>query len=288
MEVSTDSTTQSLNMYDYINNFLLTPGVFIIIIVIIIVYFVLFSNLGKSESRNSGEGFSTASSSTDTTTSGSSKIFGIIMIGVFIILIAINGVQYFFGIDVTASVSNLFNGNPQVNIVVDESKLDSSSVPEIKIKKQVFNIPGNEYGYNDAKTLCTAYGARLASYSEVEEAYNNGAEWCNYGWSDDQMALYPTQKNTFDTLQTVKGHEHDCGRPGINGGYIANPAVKFGVNCYGYKPRITQDEQEKMDTSELYPVNQKDIAMEKRVDYWKGRLDEILVSPFNSDTWSKL
>ena len=26
---------------------------------------------------------------------------------------------------------------------------------------------------------------------------------------------------------------HVC--PGINGGYIANPNVKFGVNCYGHK-----------------------------------------------------
>jgi hypothetical protein len=39
-------------------------------------------------------------------------------------------------------------------------------------------------------------------------------------------------------LQKIKGHEHDCGRPGVNGGYIANPLVKFGVNCYGNKRKI--------------------------------------------------
>ena len=43
----------------------------------------------------------------------------------------------------------------------------------------------------------------------------------------DQMALYPTQKKTYNKLQTIKGHEHDCGRPGINGGYIANPKCEI-------------------------------------------------------------
>ena len=29
------------------------------------------------------------------------------------------------------------------------------------------------------------------------------------------------------------GHENDCGRPGVNGGYIANTNAKYGVNCFG-------------------------------------------------------
>jgi hypothetical protein len=36
------------------------------------------------------------------------------------------------------------------------------------------------------------------------------------------MALYPTQYNTWKELQKIKGHENDCGRPGINGGYMIN------------------------------------------------------------------
>ena len=101
-----------------------------------------------------------------------------------------------------------------------------------------FNIPGNDYSFEDAKALCKAYGAELATYSQIEDAYKNGAEWCNYGWSANQMAFYPTQKTTWDKLQKIKGHNHDCGRPGINGGYIQNPRVRFGVNCYGPKPTI--------------------------------------------------
>ena len=162
------------------------------------------------------------------------------------------------------------------------------TIPEIKVVNQVFNVPGNYYGYNDAKALCSAYGARLATYGEIESSYNEGAEWCNYGWSDEQMALFPTQKSTYDNLQKIPGHSHDCGRPGINGGYIANPLVKFGVNCYGHKPKINQEEQHLMDVTTPYPKTEKDLLMEQRIAYWKNKLDEILVSPFNYRSWSKI
>jgi hypothetical protein len=102
------------------------------------------------------------------------------------------------------------------------------------------------------------------------------------------MALFPTQQNTFDGLQKIPGHENDCGRPGINGGYIANPHVKFGVNCFGYKPKMTKEEEELMQNSTPYPKTEKDLAMERRVEYWKKRLNEILVSPFNYKNWSRI
>ena len=206
-----------------------------------------------------------------------------------IILIIINAFQYFFSINITAYITDLFTNKPVVNVVVDQTTMNdsynSAPVPTIKFKKQVFNIPGNYYNYTNAKALCNAYGARLANYDEVEKSYNNGGEWCNYGWSDGQMALFPTQQKTFDNLQKIKGHEHDCGRPGVNGGYIANPNVQFGVNCYGHKPKIREEEEDLMKTSTPYPKTQVDIIFQKRVDYWKNKVDEILVSPFNYNTW---
>ena len=51
------------------------------------------------------------------------------------------------------------------------------------------------------------------------------------------MAYFPTQYDKWKKLQTIKGHENDCGRPGINGGFIDNPNVRFGINCFGYKPK---------------------------------------------------
>jgi len=273
--VNTTTTTDPVNMYNNLNNFILNPMVFIIIILIIVAYYAFSSslgsnNLGSSESSNNG------------------GIFGVIIIVILVILILVNALQYFFSINVTAYIQGLFTPKTTVDIVVDQSTYQPSAVPEIKFKKQVFNIPGNYYTYDNAKALCKAYGAELATYDQIEKAYNNGAEWCNYGWSDNQLALFPTQKKTYNTLQTIPGHENDCGRPGINGGYIANDNVKFGVNCYGYKPKITSDEEELMKTSSPYPETPQDIAFQKKVDLMKNNLDQILVSPFNHDTWGQL
>ena len=79
------------------------------------------------------------------------------------------------------------------------------------------------------------------------------------------MALYPTQKKTWQTLQGIEGHEHDCGRPGINGGFIANPNVRFGINCFGYKPKITPEEQELMENTTPFPKTQKSLTSRKRL-----------------------
>ena len=70
-----------------------------------------------------------------------------------------------------------------------------------------------------------------------------GISFLSSGWSDGQMALFPTQQKTFDNLQKIEGHENDCGRPGVNGGFMANPNIRFGVNCYGNKPKIKEEEE---------------------------------------------
>jgi len=305
--VSTNLGSVADDTYNYINQIFSNPLVITILIIVIIVYLVIFVNLGGSSqsSENSGgmldglsglfgsngnnADLSSASGSGSGSGSGSSSsnILTIIVIIFFIILVVINGLQYFFSIDIIATLKNLFTGDvPELDIEVDNT--GTEPIPELKLRPQVFNIPGNNYVYADAKALCSAYGGRLATYKEVEDSYNSGGEWCNYGWSDNQMALYPTQQKTYDELQKIKGHENDCGRPGVNGGYIANPAVRFGVNCFGYKPKINQEEEELMATEPLYPKTAKDIAMEKRVEYWKDKLGEIIVSPFNHNSWSKM
>ena len=214
------------------------------------------------------------------------NIFIIIIGIILVILLVVNALQYFFSINVSTYVNGLFTPNAQVDVVVNQpTSSPQASVPEMKFKKQVYNIPGNNYNYENAEALCQAYGSELATYNQIEQAYNNGAEWCNYGWSANQMAFFPTQQQTYNNLQQIDGHHNDCGRPGINGGYMANPNIKFGVNCYGYKPKITEEEDELMETVSPYPETVKDIAFQKRVDYWKNKVDEILVSPFNYKNW---
>jgi len=268
----------------YWNDIGTNPVVLLVVTVIIIAYYVLFATLGVAKGQSASESAMQA---------GKGIVFmEVILWGVFVLLVLINGMTYIFNIDITASIRNLFSATPEIDIIVDPDDLTGDStdpittVPEIKLTKQVFHVPGNKYGYEDGKAICKAYGSRLATWMELDKSFKKGADWCSFGWSDGQMALYPTQYDKWARLQKIDGHEHDCGRPGINGGYIANPNVKFGVNCYGYKPKITQEEAEAMKLAPLYPRTRRERAFDKRVDYWRDNLSQIEVAPFNHNNWS--
>jgi hypothetical protein len=105
------------------------------------------------------------------------------------------------------------------------------------VGSEVFHVSDQQFTYDEAPAVCAAYGAELATLEQIMDSFAKGAEWCSYGWSAGGMALYPTQKETWDRLQGEidPGKRTRCGRPGVNGGYF-DPSLKFGVNCYGFKP----------------------------------------------------
>lgn len=294
--------------YDF-TNIIDKPIVIITFVFLVVVYMIyIYATSGSSSSSydkdyyNVFEPDSQYSSFSDND-SISSGIFAKVVIVLFILFIVIKGYQILFNKTITASFNDLFTSQPKIDIhlntpVIDTTPTETTNTPildkfglePVSIQeggiKQVFNVPGNVYTYDNAKALCKAYDGRLATYDEIENSYKKGGEWCNYGWSDGQNVYFPTQEKTYNTLQEIEGHENDCGRPGINGGYIDNPNVRFGANCYGRKPLITQDEREIMDSTPLYPLNKKDVWFNKQVDYFKTQLDNILISPFNKQSWS--
>ena len=281
------------HMYDFVGNTAkkaANPIVLIILSFVIMIYYVLFSYLGLGG----------AAAGTTAPPSPGMTIIEILMWALFIFLVLINGLQYFFNVDIKTSIKNLFTPVPEVDIAVitppqagseeDNGDIseDDAGVPEIMTSPQVFHVPDNVYTYNDAKAICKAYGADLADYQQIEDAYKAGGEWCGFGWSKDQMALYPTQPETWKGLQEIPGHKHDCGRPGINGGYIANKHVRFGANCYGYKPKITPLERKMLENDSPFPVTRRELQFQKKVDRFKNKLSDILVSPFNYEQWSQI
>lgn len=282
MEVlNTTSTADPTFYYNYFNNIITNPSIIIVIILIIGLLLLLSSSLGSSQNTGLGE---------SNFSSGGNSTFITIIVVILVILFLFNIFQYFFSINITAMINDIFTTTPELEIDVNQSTTEPQpqQVSDIKFRKQVFNIPGNYYNYTNAKALCSAYGAKLATYDQVEKAYNNGGEWCNYGWSEGQMALFPTQKSTYNQLQKTPGHEHDCGRQGVNGGYIANPNVQFGVNCFGDKPKITSEEEQLLETVPRHPQNNEDVQFDKQVDFWKTQIDKIMVSPFNNNNWSQI
>lgn len=228
------------------------------------------------------------------------KTFFIIFIEVLLYLIIgfilfANLVYLLFGIQISTHIYNIFTNNPILEFDIthgsdnEEQSLrikDSIDDEESIKKEEVFHVSGNKYRYVDAEPICKAYGARLANYDEIEKAYNNGAEWCGYGWSQDQMAFFPTQKKTWRKMQDSETHKNDCGRPGINGGYFDNPDIKFGVNCFGIKPDMTDKEKCLMDNTSYYDIPDDPIE-NARENYWKSKLDKLLLSPFNQNKWTR-
>jgi hypothetical protein len=169
----------------------------------------------------------------------------------------------------------------------EKSKTILEKVLPIGGPPEVFNVSKNEFSYYDAEPLCRALGAELATYDQVKEAYNKGADWCNYGWVKGQMAVYPTQKSTWDDLQ--KGPDEDrtaCGKPGMNGGFFDNPEMRFGVNCYGAKPAQSgHDEAELMKEGRI-PRTVATLKMDQKTNIYKEEADTMGVLPFNGQKWS--
>jgi hypothetical protein len=153
-------------------------------------------------------------------------------------------------------------------------------------RKEVFNIASNRYMYEDAAPLCKALGAELATYDQVKSAFDKGADWCNYGWTKGQLALFPTQKETWEKLQSgPAGQRSACGRPGVNGGYFDNPELRFGVNCYGSKPG--QSAHDAAAIGKGAPISPDALDFDKRVNTFRSDADHIAVNPFREGTWSE-
>jgi hypothetical protein len=195
------------------------------------------------------------------------------------------------GSDLAKTIFKIEDSEVEGEIVTDgENESDESTTTEETEEteetdgNEVFHIPGNYYNYQEAKELCSAYNARLANYDEIESAYQNGAEWCSYGWSKGQMAFFPTQKETYNKLQETENEKNNCGRPGINGGYMANPYIRFGVNCYGEKPKQSKRDELYMKAAAVPKYSRSN----PNNNSFSSMLNKIIVSGFNYNKWNEV
>lgn len=153
--------------------------------------------------------------------------------------------------------------------------------------KDVFTVSKNNYSFYDAAPLCKALGAELATYDQVKHAWQNGADWCNYGWVKGQMAVYPTQKGTYEELQQGPAEQRGaCGKPGLNGGYFDNPELKFGVTCVGKKPAQSAHDSTSLTSGATRPLTSSGLEFEKKVQQFKEDAETIGLLPFNQEKWS--
>lgn len=188
----------------------------------------------------------------------------------FVSITGFFGLQYFLGVDLTATLSSFFS-KPEVNvdIVTKDDTHESTEPTEPTQPKgpETYHVQGH-FDYSMAKSVCKAYDATLASLSQIKDAYNKGAEWCDYGWSEDGMVLYPTQEESWKLYQKEK--KDKCGIPGINGGYNPRKGQRLGVNCYGVKP------------SGVMPLNPSPVENKPNLP------KQGMISPFNYKAWNQL
>ena len=148
------------------------------------------------------------------------------------------------------------------------------------VGSEVFHISDQQFTYDEAPAVCAAYGGELATLEQIMDVYATGGEWCGYGWSAGGMALYPTQQATWEKLQgeVDTGKRTRCGRPGVNGGYF-DPSLKFGVNCFGFKPKgnfIPPAPIPGSDTQKFRDM----------VNKFRNMLKSLTVDPYSRMEWS--
>jgi hypothetical protein len=130
---------------------------------------------------------------------------------------------------------------------------------------EVFHVQG-QFDYSMARAVCKSYGAQLATYDQIKGGHDKGAEWCEYGWSDDSMVLYPTQYTSWEKFKESEEPQR-CGIPGVNGGYNNDTSQQLGANCYGKKPK-----------GKITPFSFPKVK--------PRRVPEYDISPFNYSSWS--
>lgn len=270
--------TEENVLFDVFKN--MKVSVVVLLIVVVAIYIAVFMVVGNN-SENEGKNI----------------ILIILEVALWVLLIYIVYINIKGSddndVDFSTSVDNLLNKDvAELNIDVslnskkninDDKTQDKPEdmITESTSSGEVFHIAGNIFTYEDARKTCSSYGARLATYNEIEKAYNNGANWCSYGWSEDQMAYFPTQQKVINELKKIPGHEHSCGRQGVNGGFIDNPNVKFGANCFGKKPNATQKDKDYMHSVNHTP------AIDKILEDSKELLSKYIIAPFNKDKWNE-
>lgn len=211
---------------------------------------------------------------------------GILIILLIIVTIFRDHIAYGLQVAWNAIVSLFQKQSDAPPSMPSDQSVDQHAIQQIVPSvKEVFNIADNKYKYSDAEPLCKAYGAELATYDQVKDAWNKGADWCNYGWVKGQAAIYPTQEETYKKLQAgPEDQKGACGITGINGGYFDNPDLRFGVNCYGNKPGKTDADER----AQMKPRNMTNDALEydRKVQEYKHDIYEIPISPFSPNKWA--
>jgi hypothetical protein len=131
-------------------------------------------------------------------------------------------------------------------------------------QKEVYLVKSNIFRKSDSNNVCKAlFNGEIATKSQIEEASNQGANWCNYGWADDNNAYYPLSQDTDNSTCS--------GKKGLNGGNLPNSDnFKLVINCYGIKP----EESKYSSLEQIYNMDMFNELDRENLDNYKKKLNK--------------
>ena len=145
-------------------------------------------------------------------------------------------------------------------------------------KKEVYLVSNNIFSKSEVPKVCNGlFNGTVATKEQLNESYNNGANWCNYGWDSTGQAYYPLQDDT---------NKSSCeGTKGLNGGKMPSDDIKLGALCYGVKPedgKYSNLTKIKQDST----FSEGDLIM---LENYRKKLANggIKITPFNNNSWSR-
>jgi hypothetical protein len=157
------------------------------------------------------------------------------------------------GGDVTAEQNNGGSKNPGgvwLTITANNNMLVKTGCNGWKCTRffypaEVFHVGGYNKRFTDAPSVCQSLGARVATYAELKEGQQNGANWCSTGWVSDQgdrNAFFPITYEMTEGCGTEPGNVRNwIGNDDWFKSFGDNSGVGFkaGVNCFGNKMEET-------------------------------------------------
>jgi hypothetical protein len=175
--------------------------------------------------------------------------------------------------------NNLEMKNIQTKREIETNNFVKKTVDtNIQPKKEVYLVSNNIFSKSEVPKVCQGlFNGTVATKEQLNESYNNGANWCNYGWDNNGEAYYPLQDNTNNS---------SCeGSKGLNGGKMPNDNIKLGALCYGVKPedgKYSNLTKIKQDSS----FSEGDLLM---LENYRKKLANggIKITPFNNNSWSR-
>lgn len=139
---------------------------------------------------------------------------------------------------------------------------------------EVIHVRDYIYPANKAADLCEFLGATLATKAQLQAAFEDGASWCDWGWTEDGNNVHAYYPNTMDVVYPNSANpSNNCGDLGkLHGPRSQHEAAKnkLGLNCWGIKPERS------------HVQGWKYYDWEASIT-WRG---QFVLMPFNRFLWS--